>query len=283
MAVSFQRFQSFSPGMQRRYVNRYGRPPRGFTPFKQPTSPPVGTFDPALDQQYRASQRGFNDLFAQINQDPNAGDLGVQPMRAQDDYQLQLGRLGEQYGNTSADIATSRAREGENYGQAIGTLDRNYAQLANRQAQAANQAGVVSGGALAQALAKRRANRVIEQQPIDTQHQRTLADLGTQQQRLDAGYGEQRGDLGLTLQRQDEDWTTQLANARRELTQFGLDTNESKFAQAAQAGFVPPQKPANEFSRRGVTYRRVSTPQGRRYMLPSGRLLTIQGLRRRYT
>jgi hypothetical protein len=148
-------------------------------------------------------------------------------------------------------------------------LSRNYAQLQNRQAQGHARAGVMGGGAVLQAAAKRAANQAIEQAPIDTSYSRFQQDnesaLG--QLALQMAPPDASNPLG---GRQFQDLTTGLTRAQREGTQFGLDTSAEKAYQASGAGWDPGVKPSNEYVgpqgvyrgiNRGGTYYRIN-PDG---------------------
>jgi hypothetical protein len=148
---------------------------RQFKPWKPyvPPKPPAGSYDPALDAQRAAAQRGLGDL--------------------------------------TQDVETAGTRANVDYGRSTELLKQAYGRLGVRQEEQAATSGVIDGGALLQAAAKRAANE------------------STEQTGLDLGY--QRGGI---------DRTTQLTRARRENTAFGLDTDAQIAFQASQAGYVPP-------------------------------------------
>ena len=68
----------------------------------------------------------------------------------------------------------------------------------------------------------------------------TLSDINTQRTREDADIG--LGRLSIPWQRQQEDWTNMLAREGRELGEFKIDTAAVRNAEAAAAGWVPPQQ-----------------------------------------
>lgn len=240
-----------------------------------PTSPPPGTYDPAIDAQVGQAGRGLSDLLSDYIRD--YGEPGTAlGGRAGQDYGIgregvernlgwgledvnrgadrSLADLQRGSGRTLADLLRDRGRAGEDYGENIAGLQRGFAQLGAAQAQAARAAGVQGGGALAQALAKRQANEAIARKPIDTGYQRFGADSAQAEGRVreDTALGESRigedrtratgrlqagasadfAALDRGLLRGTEDAATQLARARRENTQFGLDANAARFYQA---------------------------------------------------
>lgn len=157
------------------------------------------------------------------------------------------------YDRSIADIGTARGYEGEDYSASLAALQRSYDRLGSRQMETANQAGVLQGGAVLQAAAKRAANQAFDRQPIDVNHQRAVTGFDTSQQRLTADYGtnaarlgEDRGvaagNLALGYTRGTTDLQTTLRRAGRENTAFGLDINAQKSYQAAQGGWTPPER-----------------------------------------
>ncbi len=217
------------------------------------TSPPPGTYDPAIDAQVGQAQRGLGDMLSDYVRDfgepgtalgGRSGEdytLGKQQVQRQlDDGMQDIGRSGDR---GLADILRDRARGGEDYQTSIAGVQRGFAQLGAAQGQTARAAGVQRGGALAQALAKRQANEQIARKPIDTGFQRFGADsaqaetrLGEDRsratERLQTGAGLDFGALDRGLLRGTEDAATGLARADRENTRFGLDATAQRFYQA---------------------------------------------------
>lgn len=242
--------------------------------------PPAGSYDPSLDSQLAAARRGLADL---------QGQIGTQGARDTTDYASQVSRLQQQQGFNSedlqrqlgrgqADLGLARTRGTEDYDRNVQMLTRQYEQLGRRQLQGANQAGVLRGGALLQAAAKRGQNQAIDRQPMDTNYQRFLADNTLSGQRLQEDYNTQSarnatnsdyqmGQLALDLSPPDEnnplggrryqDRTTQLTQAQREQAFFGQDVQNQKIFQASGSGWDPPQRPSNEFVSKGGTPYRV--------------------------
>ena len=217
------------------------------------TSPPPGSYDPAIDAQVGQVNRGLADLLNDYVRDygePGTAlggrmgeDYGLGVQGVERDYGRGVQDVELGYSRNVADLLRSRGRAGEDYGQSIAGLERNFAQLGSAQTQTARAAGVQRGGALAQALAKRAANKAIARQPIDTSFARFNEDSALTEGRLgeDRGLnlgrlGENRGvalgGLQTSLLRGTEDAATQLARAQRENAQFGLDATTQKFFQA---------------------------------------------------
>jgi hypothetical protein len=259
---------------------------KGFTPFKAPVNPPPGTYDPAIDAQVRAAQRGYGDL----GQDYTVGKTRAQDdyltasQNDQTDYRNALGDLTQTHDHSLSDLTQShdrslsdlllgRTRGTEDYRTNLSTLARNYQNLGNAQGGTITQAagGTFQGGALLQALQKRQANEAIDRAPIDTGYNRFLSDSQTQEGRVNQDFttgssrlnedlatgssrlqdelNRQLGALSLGLDRKygdQGDLTVDLARAGRENTAYGIDATASRWGQAAGTGYTAPEKPANE-------------------------------------
>ena len=230
-----------------------------FTPYRPP-KPPPGSYDPGLDAQRAAAQRGLADT---------AMDTQLAGTRAMDDYGLQTEQTRRQADwnledlerNTSrnlGDIERQQVQTNEDFSRNIAQLTRNYGRLGRQQLQRGNQAGVLRGGAMLQSAAKRAENQQWDRQPIDTSyarrmgdlsrtHERTWEDSVTQRGRIAASRDWELGVAGLGLQRGGQDRSTALTRAGREDLAFGLDIGAQKAFQAAGAGWTPAVRPSNEF------------------------------------
>lgn len=187
-----------------------------FQPFKPYQPPdPAGYYDPALNAQQGAANRGYGDT-----QD----DISLAGTRAGADYGLQLGQLQTQEGNENYD-----------YKRNTDLLARATAQLGRQQGEKARQYGVTSGGIALLSAAKRQDNQRLQQQSLDTAHSRSIT-----------GLDDQIGLLGVNYNRGITDRTTTLSRAGRENTQFGVDTTKEKAYQADQAGYIAPAAPKGQ-------------------------------------
>ena len=240
----------------------------------QAVSPPPGTYDPTIDANRDAAGRGLFDL----RQDTERGNT-----RAGNDLSLAVGAdgqsgVGQQKAWSLADNMRTRTRTQEDYGTATANLGRQYGNLGRSQAQQAQQAGVVGGGALADALLKRTANQGREQAGLDTTRDRSLADLLQSDDRIDKSAKDRVGGLTLDYDRGVEDRGTGLSRAIREDTRFGIDSERQRAFHASNAGlFDAPVRPANEFKTAGGTsYRVLRGKKGNRFMLADGRIVTAR-------
>lgn len=212
--------------------------------------PPPGSYDPGLDAQQRAAQRGYGQTLE---------DLVTQGSRAttdwtlsQEDVQRQLGDVERQrgdvergYGESLSDLLKSRTQGQQDYQTNLQTLARNYQRLGNTQAQRGRQAGLYGQGFAAQAARKRTANEALERQPIDTAfnrflegsqlseqrlgeaRQRSLEDVGRSAESVQRGEGQ----LNLGYQRGQQDIATQGQRAGTELEAYMRDIAEARQAQ----------------------------------------------------
>jgi hypothetical protein len=216
----------------------------GSVNYVAPTSPPPGSYDPSLDAAYDSASRGYR---------YGVGDAATGDLRGTEDYQLAHDQITRQRDQTLSDLLTSHTREGQDYSSATQNLQRSFQRLGDSQAQNAQAAGVAGGGALAQALQKRTENQSIEQAPIDTSHQRALENYNTGVTRTNEGADLQLGHLDLLGSpasaenpaggREWQDRHTTLARQGEELSNFGLDTNASRWYQATANGYAPPDIP----------------------------------------
>jgi hypothetical protein len=249
-------------------------PPMGFSPnvggfgkFTPETDPPPGTYDPSIDAQVRAGQRGYGDL---------QQDTDIANQRGEDDFLLGSGELQKQLQRQLADAATSRTNQHADYETGIADLIRGYTRQGVSQAEHANAAGVVgTGGALQQALEKRTANLAHDRAPLDTNEQRRSLeyDLYTGPQgRYQQDYGEKLGQLGLSVSRPNEDRANALTRAGRENDQLGLDASAQRWFQATQGGYDPPARPASQQGSLTNPYKLVTTKRGTRRLYSTGYL-----------
>jgi hypothetical protein len=207
-----------------------------------PALPPLGSFDPSLLLQYNQNRRTTENAQQQF-------DLGQS--QAQDDLAIQMQRVSQQQGESQADIATGRQRLTEDHTTALNDLNRNYAVLANKQAEGALKANVASPGLLAQALARRQGNLAADQKPIDTAFQRGLTDSSTAEQRLGEDASSRKADLLLSLSRAYGSGTRgqplgantlSLLQTKNDALGGNLDLTGVAYQQAAANGFRFPRR-----------------------------------------
>jgi hypothetical protein len=198
-----------------------GVPRQGLLP-----PPPVGTYDPSIDYNAGASQRGYDQTF---NDAQTAFEQGQQ------DYQRALANLGLQ-----------TSRENENYGTATSDLVHQFGILGHQQADHAAQQGILSQGLLQRSADVRGANEAHDQSAIDVGHNRTLADIADAQKTLDVNNARQFGGFNgaqiidpLTGQPEVGSLVTQLTRSGGENNAFQSASAQQRAYAAAQGGYVP--------------------------------------------
>jgi hypothetical protein len=219
-------------------------------------APPVGTYDPAVDYNADAADRGFGQF---------RNDAATAYEQGQQDYGLGLGDLTTGRDRTLADLLTNETRLNQDYGTQTQDLGHQYGILGHQQAQSAAQHGVTSQGLLAQSLANRTANQQHDQAAIDTAHNRGLADISSlrgrtgedftaAKTRLDLANARQFGGYGdniilnpLTGQPEAGSLLTQLTRAGAENTAYQAAAGGLRASQAAAGGYISPltQAPAD--------------------------------------
>lgn len=181
------------PGRDDRLFHRINRtarqafhPSDGAGPYR---TPPFLTFDPAIESERRAAQRGLRDT---------AQDVRRAARRSRRDIHTQLRDIHtekkrglQDIGFEKADVRLQRQRGRQDFNLQLDSLTRKYTQLGNTQLQAANAAGVLDSGTSAASAAARAQNFAFERTPIDIGRARLEEDtqtalerLGVQQHRL---------------------------------------------------------------------------------------------------
>lgn len=219
-----------------------------FTPY-QPPPIPSGYYDPSLDAQQNAASRGL----LQTQQ-----DIGLAGRRGAEDYGLDpndptygystVGQINQDWTRGNQDLMTQRAQGNEDYDRNVQMLTRNYQQLGRQQGETARKYGVTSGGIALLSAAKRSENQGLEQQDLDTAHDRGNQAITTASQRLDQDKTNNLGKAQTVYNRGVADEGTALSRAQSENTFYGLDIGNQKQYQATQAGYKAPTGPSNEFT-----------------------------------
>lgn len=284
-----------------------------WSPWTAPQAP-TGSYDPALDAQQGAVGRGLLDqqtaydiANARELTDYGTGtsQIGLGLSRGREDLATQRSQLETQFGRSNADIALRRSQTDEDFQRNVEGLTRNYKNLSDSQRQQQAKAGVLRGGAMLQAAAKRTANQGLEQRDLDTSHQRQLQALTTASTRLgedrtsqlglldragarlgeDAAFSQGQLDLSsappsdpsnpLTGGRGYQDRTLALTQAQREASQFGLDATAQRNFLATANGWNPGARPSNEFTdpRTGQPYRLLRAGNSNVRVDPSGKVI----------
>lgn len=182
-------------------------------------TPPPLSFDPSIEAQRRASQRGLEDTegdiatkehFGEKDLDQALRDIRTKTSRSRGDINRNAFRAGRTLDSQEQDANTRGRRANEDFDTQLANIGRQFAQLGHRQGEAANAAGVNDAGTTAASGAARAGNQRLAEAPIGVARGRTNEDLATALARIGTG----RSDLG-------EDQT-------RSLTQLTQDRNRDR-------------------------------------------------------
>lgn len=233
--------------------------------------PPLGTYDPALDYQLRASQRGLTDLLEDVGRERgrltgdyrtgrriarrgygrDVSDVRREYSRGQEDVGFERSDVGTSFARDLQELAVARQRGEQDYDRTLTGLQREYAAQAFQQEQGALSAGVDQGGAPEASRLVRGANQAYEKGAIDLEHQRMLADLGrregfltedfgTDNQRLDEALSRMGQDFGINTGRMRTDFLTERRLGRREFRRSKADLSQRASRAKREQGLYEP-------------------------------------------
>lgn len=178
------------------------------------TSPPAFSFDPAIEAERRAAQRGLMDVAQDIkiatrradeDKRQELHDLNVTRKRGAHDIRLRRSRGLEDISRERADVEREQARGEQDFSLRLDNLVRRYATQARSQSQDANAQGVLDESTQAASAAAREANFAYERLPLD---------IALGRMREDAGLA--REELGIEQSRLQQDTRTDLHRLRRD-------------------------------------------------------------------
>ena len=150
--------------------------------------PPVGTYDPAIDYNASAANRGFQQT---------SNDAATAYEQGQQDYGIGLGDLLRGRDRNLHDLDRGQIRLDQDYGRQTQDLGHQFTILGRQQAERAAQQGITSQGLLGKSAQVRRENQIHDQSALDLAHNRGLEDITVQRGRTGEDYD--RGVLGLNL------------------------------------------------------------------------------------
>lgn len=223
---------------------------KGLPPGSAPLGPPpVGTYDPAIDYNASAADRGY---------EQTRDDAATAYEQGQQDYGLGVGDLTRGRDRSLADLLTGEGRLNQDYGFRTSENQRQYGILGRQQAEHAAQQGITSAGLLAKSQAVRGENQARDQGQLDLSHNRGLEDIGTSRTRVGEDFT--RGKLGLDLGNARAfggyggntisnpiTGLPQVGSLLTSLTRAGTENNAyqtfsagQRTSQAAANGYVPP-------------------------------------------
>jgi len=211
--------------------------------------PPPGTYDPAIDYNAGASQRGYQNQF---------DDAATLYEQGREDYGLNVGDLTRNLTRGQQDLTRNQSRLLEDYGLAKAELGRQYGILGRQQGERAAQQGVTSSGLLGKSARVRATNQERERMNLQRTKDRGVQDIGTAWNRLGEDYtqGKTRLDLGfgrvfggfqgnqftnpLTGRPMVGSLLTGTTRAATENQQFQTFSDQQRAYQAADNGYIAP-------------------------------------------
>lgn len=187
------------------------------------TPPPTGSYNPTRDVEAEEGERGLGQL---------EGQLATSGSRDTADYFTQKGEIERTEGQQNTDFSKQQEQ-----------LAEAFKQLAGSQQEGANKAGVLGGGALLQAAAKRAVNEGKERATDTTNHERQIEGDELAQAKLarEGAPPETANPLG---GRAFQDLNTQLTNAQSNQTFFEDAQHRLAGQEASERGYNPPAAPA---------------------------------------
>lgn len=180
--------------------------------------PPFLSYDPSIDAERRAQQRGLKDIlkdtsraqrYAREDLTQKQADIGRSQARGLED-------IGRTYSQGAEDISTRQARGMEDFNTQLTNLIRGFQQKGQQQTQTANAAGVLDPSTQAASAARRAENLAVARQPIDT----GIARLGEDTAR---SFSRLTGSTQLATSRLGEDTTRDYGLAKQDYQRTGLD------------------------------------------------------------
>lgn len=201
-----------------------------------PAGPPSGTFDPALEAQRRAAQRGMHDSLADIRTQEHFKEkdlhtalrgiittakrgrqkLGIDFNRQTQKIGTDFQRGNEKIGNAEADTRLKAARTQEDLQTKRNEIVRQFGELGQRQGESANASGVNDAGTTAASAAARARNQRIAEAPIGTAEGRLSEDLATALSRLGTSRGQLTEDRNTGLSQLGQDYGIGMSQLKQE-------------------------------------------------------------------
>jgi hypothetical protein len=196
--------------------------PKPTTPTE--IAPPFLSYDPSIEAQRRAAQRGLEDTeanvatkehFAQTDLAHALAKLKTSTVRSRQDINRTASRGLQTLGNQEQNELTTGARAQADFNTSLANIARSFGQLGHRQAESANAAGTLDAGTQAASAAARAGNQRLAEAPINTARGREEEDLATALQRIGTSRGQVTEDQGRSLTRTAQDREREAKAAKR--------------------------------------------------------------------
>ena len=220
---------------QSHYVGRPGGAPAGGpsagggAPWVPPPLP-GGSFNPQRTIEGEESNRGLGQT---------EGEIATARSRGAADF-----------ATAASEIGRKETQQEQDYNRAKELLGQSYKRLGVSQEEGANRAGVLTGGALLQAAAKRTANQATEQGAADTNYHRTREGDALELAKLireDAPPDASNPQGGRNFQ----DLLTKLTNSQSNNAFFQKALQQLEGQEASERGYEAPSPPATHTAAAG--------------------------------
>lgn len=176
--------------------------------------PPFMSYDPSIDAEMRANQRGIEDINQDFRTQRKINRQDYRQTRKDIRQTFQRGRTDLRFGakqarrgfsEKTADIRKSGQRGREDFRLKLGDTLRKYGIEASRTAQSANARGVGEGGTLAASAAIRAENQARDVGRLELARERQQEDIATALQRVNKDRGEFQTKYGRERKRLRQD------------------------------------------------------------------------------
>src|SRR6187397_14003 len=132
------------------------------------TQPPALTYDPGIEAERRAAERGLEDLetdvrakrhFAKTDLAQALRDIRTSTSRSRGDINRSASRGTQKIGEEESDVQLKATRANQDFDSQLANIGRQFADLGRRQRESANAAGVLDSGTEAASQAARGRNQ----------------------------------------------------------------------------------------------------------------------------
>ncbi len=209
---------------------------RGKTPANATTGPPYLSYDPAIEAERRAAQRGLSDTIlntkvsakrARQDKRGQIKDIKVSKRRGVQDLRTDKRRTLRGIRENRQDVKLKSRRGFQDFNLQLQSLTRHFTQLGRQQTQVANAQGVLDEGTASAGASARAANQRIAEKPIHIGQRRLGQDTNIALQRIREQAGDTRFDFKRGLHRLKQDTHHDIHIARQDYRRTIFDLHTS--------------------------------------------------------
>lgn len=205
------------------------------------------TYDPALDSNLAATQRGLQDTQQDFHHQKRIDkqdykqtkkDLHQEKKRGMQDIRRDQSRGTIKYGQQREDLGRNAQRGEQDFNIRLGNLLTNYGIKATGQIQAANAQGVADAGTLQSAAAMNVANFTRDRAPLDLARSRQQTDIATSLARVGTSEKQFGQDTARATTRLGQDTHRSGKLAHRDFLRERIDQRRNLSRAAREAEFA---------------------------------------------